>query len=99
MGVNRTSLEAEVITFIVIMIPIYLASFVLLLVRVFKGPTISDIVLAIDTLSFESIAFMAILSIFFKSLILIPVAILLSLWTYALDVFVAKYLEKKEMGD
>jgi multicomponent Na+:H+ antiporter subunit F len=99
MGVNRTSLEAEVITFIVIIIPIYLASFVLLLVRVFKGPTISDIVLAIDTLSFESIAFMAILSIFFKSLILIPVAILLSLWTYALDVFVAKYLEKKEMGD
>jgi hypothetical protein len=25
--------------------------------------------------------------------------ILLSVWTYALDVFVAKYLEKKEMGD
>jgi multicomponent Na+:H+ antiporter subunit F len=99
MGVNRTSLEAEVITFIIIMIPIYFVSFVLLLVRVFKGPTISDIVLAIDTLSFESIAFMAILSIFFKSLILIPVAILLSLWTYALDVYFATYLEKKEMGD
>jgi multicomponent Na+:H+ antiporter subunit F len=50
-------------------------------------------------LSFETIAFMAIFAIFFKSLLLIPVAILLSVWTYALDVFVAKYLEKKEMGD
>jgi multicomponent Na+:H+ antiporter subunit F len=85
--------------FIMIVLPIYFVSFVLYLVRVFKGPTISDTVLAIDTLSFASIAFMAIFAIFFRSLLLIPVAILLSVWTYGLDVFVAKYLERKEMGD
>jgi multicomponent Na+:H+ antiporter subunit F len=92
-------LETEIMAFIMIVLPIYFVSFVLYLVRVFKGPTISDTVLAIDTLSFASIAFMAIFAIFFRSLLLIPVAILLSVWTYALDVFVAKYLERKEMGD
>jgi multicomponent Na+:H+ antiporter subunit F len=92
-------LETEVMTFIMIVLPIYLVSFVLYLIRVLKGPTISDTVLAIDALSFETIAFMALFAIFFKSLLLIPVAILLSVWTYALDVFVAKYLEKKEMGE
>jgi multicomponent Na+:H+ antiporter subunit F len=92
-------LETEVMTFIMVILPIYLVSFVLYLIRVFKGPTIPDTVLAIDCISFETIVFMALLSIFFKSLILIPVAILLSVWTYALDVFVAKYLEKKEMGE
>lgn len=92
-------METEIMTFIMVISPIYLVSFVLYLIRVFKGPTISDTVLAIDCLSFETIVFMALLSIFFKSLILIPVAILLSVWTYALDVFVAKYLEKKELGE
>ncbi len=86
-------------TFIMIVLPIYLVSFVLYFIRVFKGPTISDTVLAIDCVSFETIVFMAMLAIFFKSLLLIPVVILLSVWTYALDVFVAKYLEKKEMGE
>ncbi len=86
-------------TFIMIILPIYAVSFALYIIRVLKGPTISDTVLAIDALSFETIAFIAIFAIFFKSLLLIPVAILLSVWTYALDVFVAKYLEKKEMGD
>jgi multicomponent Na+:H+ antiporter subunit F len=91
--------EAEVTTFIMIVLPIYLFSFLLYLVRVFKGPTISDTVLAIDALSYAAIVMMGILAIFFKSLILIPVAILLSVWTYSLDVFVSKYLEKKEMGE
>ncbi|HDJ83416.1 MAG TPA: pH regulation protein F, partial [Desulfurococcaceae archaeon] len=31
--------------------------------------------------------------------ILIPCAIVLALWIYALDVYVAKYLEAKEIGD
>jgi multicomponent Na+:H+ antiporter subunit F len=92
-------LEAEIMTFIMIVLPIYLVSSALYLIRVFKGPTISDTVLAIDALSFEIIVFMALFAIFFKSLLLVPEAILLSVWTYALDVFVAKYLEKKEMGD
>ena len=96
---SEKQLETQVMTFIMIVLPIFLASFVLLLIRVIKGPTISDTVLAIDTLSFLAITLMALLSIFFKSLLLIPVVILLSVWTYSLDVFVAKYLEKKEMGE
>lgn len=92
-------MEQQISTFIVFLLPFYLISFCLYFVRVIKGPTIPDIVLAIDALSFDIVAFIAVLSIFFKSLILVPVAMLLALWVYSLDIFVAKYLEKKEMGD
>ncbi|MDQ1281438.1 MAG: multicomponent Na+:H+ antiporter subunit [Thermoproteota archaeon] len=92
-------MDTQVFTFIMIILPIYLVSLLLYLIRAFKGPTISDSVLSIDAFSFAAIAVMGILSLFFKSLVLVSIAILLSVWTYALDVFVSKYLEKKEMGE
>jgi len=92
-------MEEQINTFIMLLLPFYLTSFCLYFVRVLKGPTIPDIVLAIDALSFDIVAFIALLSVFFKSLVLVPVATLFALWVYSLDIFVAKYLEKKEMGD
>ena len=92
--------EEQVITFIAIMIPIYMLAFVLYTIRAFKGPTVSDTVLAIDALTYDLAAFLVILSIFFRSPILIPIAIVLALWIYALDIYVSKYLEaKKELGE
>ncbi len=92
--------EAQLTTFITIIFPIYILAFTLYTVRAIKGPTIPDTVLAIDALTYDLAAFLAILAIFFKSPILIPIAIVLALWIYALDVYVAKYLEtKEEMGD
>jgi len=92
--------EGQVITFIATMIPIYMLAFILYTVRAFKGPTISDTVLAIDALTYDLAAFLVILSIFFKSPILVPIAIVLALWIYALDIYVSKYLEaKKELGE
>jgi multicomponent Na+:H+ antiporter subunit F len=79
--------------------PIYLAAFALYSVRAVKGPTISDSVLAIDAMSYDLAAFITILSILFRSPILIAVAIVLALWVFALDIYVAKYLESKEMGE
>jgi len=93
------SLESEVTMFITIVIPIFLAAFIMYMVRALKGPTIPDIVLAIDCLSYDLAAFLALLSIYFRSPVLIPCAIVLALWIYALDVYVAKYLSKKEMGE
>ena len=91
--------ESQVTTFVIFILPVYLVSYLLFVVRAIKGPTTSDTILAIDSISFVSIAMMGILSIFFKSLVLVAVAILLAIWTYSLDVFMAKYLEKKEMGE
>ena len=93
------TLESQVTTFLICIIPIYVAAFLIYVVRVVKGPSISDRVLAVDALSFDLAAFLVILGILFKIAILVPIAIVLALWVYALDVYVAKYLEAREMGD
>ncbi len=93
------SLEALATSFVIIVIPVFLAAFVLYVIRAVKGPSIPDSVLAIDALSYDAAAFMIILAIYFKSPFLIPGAIILAIWAYALDIFVAKYYERKEIGD
>lgn len=85
--------------FITAIIPIFIASIILYLIRVLKGPTIPDMVIAIDAVSYDIAVFLAVLAIYFKSPILISCVIVLMLWAYALDVYVAKYLESREMGE
>ncbi|MCD6488855.1 MAG: pH regulation protein F [Desulfurococcales archaeon] len=92
-------LEEQVTTYILYAIPIYMIAFSLYIVRALKGPTIPDIVLAIDALTYDLAAFLVILSIFFRSPILIATAIVLALWVYSLDIYVAKYLEARELGE
>lgn len=92
-------LESWITNFLTIAMFFYLASFLLYLVRLFKGPTVPDMVLVIDALGYDLAAFLIILSILLRSPILIPCAIVLTLWIYALDIYVAKYLEAKEMGE
>ena len=94
-----TSLEQQIIYFILAITPVYLVAFTLYIIRALKGPSISDTVLAIDAMTYDLAAFLVILSILFRSPILIPTAIVLALWVYALDIYVAKYLESKEIGD
>ncbi len=91
--------EEQITLFIMYIIPIYMLSFTLYIIRALKGPSISDTVLAIDAMTYDLAAFLVLLSIFFKSPILIPTAIVLALWIYALDIYVAKYLEAREMGE
>jgi len=81
------------------LIPLYIVALVLYAVRVLKGPTVSDRVLAVDALGFDLAAFLTILSVLFKAPIMVTTALVLALWIYALDIYVAKYLESKEMGD
>lgn len=85
--------------FIIFILPIYVAAFGLYAFRALKGPTIPDQVLAIDAMSYDLAAFLVVLSIFFKEPILIGTAIVLALWTYALDIYVSKYLQGGEMGE
>lgn len=92
-------IEQEVTTFILMAFPVYIAAFTLYAVRALKGPTIPDSVLAIDAMTFDLAAFLVVLAILFRSPVLIPTAIVLALWVYALDIYIAKYLESKEMGE
>jgi len=94
-----SSVESIVVNTITIIIPVFIIAFILYLIRAFKGPSISDQVLAIDALTYDIAAFLVILSIYLKIPILTSTAIVLALWIYAFDIYIAKYLEKKEMGD
>ncbi len=93
------SLEQQVITFILYVFPLYLFAFTLYIVRALRGPTIPDTVLAIDALSFDIAAFLALLSIIYRSPILVACTIVLALWVYALDIYVSKYFTHKELGE
>ena len=93
------SLHDEVTLFILAVFPIYLFAFTLYIIRAVRGPTIPDTVLAIDALSFDIAAFLALLAIIYQSPILIACTIVLALWVYALDIYVSKYFTAEEMGE
>ena len=92
-------IEEQVMLFITAIIPIFIVSIILYLIRILKDPTIPDMVIAVDAISYDIAVFLAVLAIYFKSPILISCVIVLMLWAYALDIYVAKYLESKEMGE
>lgn len=78
--------------------PLYLAAVALYTVRLIKGPTIPDIVLAVDCLSYDLAVFLMALSIYYRTPFLIAPPIMLALWVYLLDVYVSKYLVTREVG-
>ncbi|MCS7099369.1 MAG: monovalent cation/H+ antiporter complex subunit F [Sulfolobales archaeon] len=90
--------EALVSLVLTVLIPLYVTSFLLYAVRVVKGPTIPDRVLAIDSLGYDLAAFMVVLSILVRSPLMVVSGLTLALWIYALDIYIAKYLEAREMG-
>ncbi|MET1160385.1 MAG: monovalent cation/H+ antiporter complex subunit F [Thermoprotei archaeon] len=88
-----------VFTTLTYIIPVFVVAFVLYIIRALKGPTISDQVLAIDAMTYDVAAFLVILAIYLRIPILVATAIVLALWIYAFDIYIAKYLEKREMGE
>lgn len=92
------SFEEVFMNIMTILIPLYLSAFIIYVVRAIKGPTIADVVLAIDCLSYDLAVFLAILAIYFKSPFLVSAAIILSLWAYLLDIYIAKHMVSKEVG-
>lgn len=90
--------EVLVSSVLTILIPVYVVSFMLYVVRAVKGPTIPDRVLAVDSLGYDLAAFMVVLSILLKSPLIVVSGLALALWVYAFDIYVAKYLEAREMG-
>ncbi len=89
---------SPLVTLMWIIFPMYLTAFIIYAVRVVRGPSIPDMMLAVDCMSFDIAAFMAILALYFKSIYLISGAIILALWAYLLDVYVANHLTRREVG-
>ncbi len=91
-------LEGQFMILMKIVIPIYVTAFVIYMVSVLRGVSVPDVVLAVDCMSFDVAAFIAILAVYFKSTFLVTGAIVLALWAYLLDVYVAKHLAEGEVG-
>ncbi|MEM1532516.1 MAG: monovalent cation/H+ antiporter complex subunit F [Desulfurococcaceae archaeon] len=81
------------------LIIVYLASATMLLIRVIRGPTLFDRVAAVDALSYDLTVFMALLALYTGRLLVATPMILISLWAYALDIYVLKFTEYGEMGE
>lgn len=81
--------------FAYVILPVFLVSSFMYIIRILKGPTVPDMVLALSSLSFNVCFFLALLAIYFNSYYPIVVSFLLALWTYTMDLYVAKYLEQK----
>ncbi len=74
---------------------LFLLAFVLYTIRVLKGPTIVDSVLAIDCLTFDLAVLLALLSLLYRTSFLAFGALLLALWAFVFDLFVARYLLRR----
>ena len=77
---------------------VYLAAMILYTYRAIRGPTIPDHVLGVDALSYDLVVMLMAACVMLHSPLLAPVPLLLALWVYALDLYVAKYLEGKGLG-
>ncbi len=67
---------------------------VLGLLRLIKGPTASDRVVALDTLSTITTALLVLLGFIFKRYVYLDVALVYALLTFIGAIAVARYLEK-----
>ncbi len=91
--------EPIVYNVISIVIVVYLAVSILYIIRLVKGPTIPDRVLALDALSYDLAVFMALLALLLRRPVIASGLIVLTLWIYAIDIYISKYIEAREMGE
>ncbi|MEM0326670.1 MAG: monovalent cation/H+ antiporter complex subunit F [Desulfurococcaceae archaeon] len=78
--------------------PLYIMAVVLYTIRLIRGPTIPDMVLAVDCLAYDLAVFLAALSLYYRTPFMVAPPIMLALWAYILDIYVSKYLVAKEVG-
>lgn len=64
-------------------------------VRLFKGPTLADRIVALDLLTAAGIGFISILSFLFNKPVLLDAAIILALLAFLSTVAFAYYLERR----
>jgi multicomponent Na+:H+ antiporter subunit F len=83
---------------ILALVMVYVAAILLLSIVALRGQTIGDQVLAIDVITYMSLVLLSLITIYLKQPLLIVLLIPLALWVYALDIYIAKYLERGDLG-
>jgi len=78
---------------------IYFISVLLYVIRLLRGPSIPDMVLAIDAITYSFITIFILLVLILNIPLLVTCAMVLSLFVYVLNIYIAKYLESHEMGE
>lgn len=81
------------------LIGLFITATILYVIRILRGPTIPDMVLAVDALAYDLAVMIIALAFLLDSAYLAVAALPLVLWAYILDMYVAKYLEKRGIGD
>jgi len=77
------------------LIVIYLTSILIQAVRVLRGPTVPDSILALDTIVFSALVLMMIISIYYENPYLSIGVLPLAAWIFLLDIVVSRYLIRK----
>lgn len=78
--------------------PLYILAVALYSVRLIRGPTIPDMVLAADCMAFDLAVFLAALSLYYRTPFMVAPPLMLALWAYLLDIYISKYLLTREVG-
>jgi len=89
----------DITTVLLVGAPLYLAAVVIYTVRLVKGPSIPDMVLAVDCIAYDLAVFLLIIALYYRTSLLVAPSIMLALWAYLLDVFISKHLVSKEVGE
>lgn len=82
-----------------VVILIYIGSLFLYIVRLIRGPTLFDKVIAVDAFSYDLMVFMALIAIYTENPYIASPMILVALWTFALDTYISKIVEYGDIGE
>ena len=85
-------------TLLLYFIPLLIAVFILF-IRLVKGPTLPDRVLATDTINSVIIGIMVLLGIYYAEGMFIDIGIVYAMLAFLSTLAVSKYLMKKEMHE
>ncbi len=78
-----------------ISLPMIILSVFLCLIRLMKGPSIEDRIVALDVLTAMSISFIAAYAVFTKATMVLDVGLILAILSFLATVSFANYLERK----
>ncbi|PUA32189.1 MAG: hypothetical protein B7O98_05820 [Zestosphaera tikiterensis] len=81
------------------LVTVYFIAGMLYLGRLFKGVDVPSMVILVDSLTYDVAVLILVIAIYTRNAFLAIIALPLSLWAYALDIYVSKYLEGREFGD
>jgi multicomponent Na+:H+ antiporter subunit F len=82
-----------------LLVGLFMASLAISSYRLIMGPTIPDRVLALDIVSYGLAVIMALLAVIVGSPYLIVISFSLALWFFIGSIYIARYLEGKQIGD